>query len=337
MTLTMYDSTNPSLIPSGAALVASYVDGYGGYTAAVNRFGAEKCVSISVQNNNADVADVETGAMTPGDLPGWISRQQARGIKRPVIYCNASTWPSVKAAVGNAEVSYWIAEWTDNPTQTLAGADAVQYASTSSYDLSYVLPTFPFYPGGVTPPPTTTTPLVQDGSVDPVDGVNAVHNLQTRLNVWQVTVGKYAVLTVDGNFGALTLTAVKDFQTYAGLTVDGIVGPLTWAAVDKNPSDPVYGPPTGITVSVDPPATVTAALSWKPPVAVPGLPAVTAYSVYLYLGVADEAHIVKGFPATATGTSMTLTGLAAGKVYIAHVTAASDAGADAYVSATFTA
>jgi peptidoglycan hydrolase-like protein with peptidoglycan-binding domain len=331
MPLTMYDSTNPDVIPANAALVASYVDGYGGYNAAITRFGAEKCVSVSVQNNNADVADVETGAMTTADLPGWIARQQARGVARPIVYCNASTWPSVKAAVGAAKVSYWIAEWTNNASQTLEGADAVQYASNASYDLSYVLDTFPFYPI------TTSTPTIQDGAVDPVDGVDAVHNLQTRLNVWRVTVGKYAALTVDGNFGALTLTAVQDFQAYAKLTVDGVAGPLTWAAVNKNPPVPVYGPPTSISLTVDPPVTVSAALSWKPPAPVAGLPEVTEYAVYLYLGVADEAHIVQGFPTPVSATSMTLTGLAAGKLYIAHVVAASGAGPDAYASATFTA
>ncbi len=38
-------------------------------------------------------------------------------------------------------------------------------------------------------------------------------------------------LKVDGVFGALVETAVKQFQQGAGLTVDGIVGPLTWAAL----------------------------------------------------------------------------------------------------------
>jgi peptidoglycan hydrolase-like protein with peptidoglycan-binding domain len=33
---------------------------------------------------------------------------------------------------------------------------------------------------------------------------------------------------VDGNFGALTETAVKAFQSQRQLKVDGIVGPITW-------------------------------------------------------------------------------------------------------------
>ncbi|MDQ3678314.1 MAG: peptidoglycan-binding protein [Actinomycetota bacterium] len=36
---------------------------------------------------------------------------------------------------------------------------------------------------------------------------------------------------IDGDFGAKTLKAVKEFQGDYGLDVDGIVGPVTWAAL----------------------------------------------------------------------------------------------------------
>lgn len=36
---------------------------------------------------------------------------------------------------------------------------------------------------------------------------------------------------IDGDFGAKTQSAVKDFQTDGGGTGDGIVGPKTWAAL----------------------------------------------------------------------------------------------------------
>jgi peptidoglycan hydrolase-like protein with peptidoglycan-binding domain len=39
------------------------------------------------------------------------------------------------------------------------------------------------------------------------------------------------ILVVDGVFGPVTETAVKEFQQGAGLVVDGVVGPLTWAAL----------------------------------------------------------------------------------------------------------
>ena len=50
-----------------------------------------------------------------------------------------------------------------------------------------------------------------------------VKTLQTMLN----TVDN-AKLTVDGDFGKSTLTAVKTFQKSNGLTADGVVGPATW-------------------------------------------------------------------------------------------------------------
>jgi len=39
-------------------------------------------------------------------------------------------------------------------------------------------------------------------------------------------------LAVDGIFGPLTESAIKDFQTKQGITVDGIVGPITWGKME---------------------------------------------------------------------------------------------------------
>jgi peptidoglycan hydrolase-like protein with peptidoglycan-binding domain len=38
-------------------------------------------------------------------------------------------------------------------------------------------------------------------------------------------------VTVDGDFGPMTESAVRAFQQEKKLTVDGIVGPMTWAAL----------------------------------------------------------------------------------------------------------
>ena len=62
---------------------------------------------------------------------------------------------------------------------------------------------------------------ITEGEVD-----GCVTELQTLLN------SHGARLTVDGNFGPLTLAAVKSFQSSHGLAVDGIVGPHTKAALD---------------------------------------------------------------------------------------------------------
>lgn len=68
-----------------------------------------------------------------------------------------------------------------------------------------------------------------------------VQTLQAKLN----EIGKYG-LSVDGDFGIKTETAVKDFQRKKGLSVDGIVGPKTWDALeyDNNCIDPsvIYKP-----------------------------------------------------------------------------------------------
>ena len=45
--------------------------------------------------------------------------------------------------------------------------------------------------------------------------------------------GDYGGLTVDGQFGANTEAATKDFQSFEDLSVDGIIGPKTWAALDS--------------------------------------------------------------------------------------------------------
>ncbi|HYQ66992.1 peptidoglycan-binding domain-containing protein [Actinophytocola sp.] len=55
------------------------------------------------------------------------------------------------------------------------------------------------------------------------DSGAAVRALQVELNA-----KRRLSLTVDGQFGPATTTAVQDFQSHAGIGADGIVGPTTW-------------------------------------------------------------------------------------------------------------
>ena len=45
------------------------------------------------------------------------------------------------------------------------------------------------------------------------------------------TLQEFLKITVDGDFGPKTESAVKAFQKKTGLTVDGIVGRNTWAVM----------------------------------------------------------------------------------------------------------
>ena len=59
------------------------------------------------------------------------------------------------------------------------------------------------------------------------DRGSAVRVLQRLL------VSKGYPIKIDGDFGVLTETAVKAFQSRRGLTTDGIVGSRTWRALSN--------------------------------------------------------------------------------------------------------
>ena len=77
---------------------------------------------------------------------------------------------------------------------------------------------------------------IQEGQVS-----GCVTTLQKDLNK-----DDNAGLTVDGDFGPLTLAAVKAYQSRHGLSVDGIVGPQTKASLlGGHPAPPPPPPPSG--------------------------------------------------------------------------------------------
>ncbi len=69
------------------------------------------------------------------------------------------------------------------------------------------------------------------------DSGHHVRYLQQKL------VDSGAHVSVDGDFGAGTFSAVKDFQASRGLVSDGVVGPATWAALHSEPVDDPTSPP----------------------------------------------------------------------------------------------
>lgn len=74
-----------------------------------------------------------------------------------------------------------------------------------------------------TPKPKPCPATIQDGSKGTL-----VTTLQKELNARGMKGSDGKVLTVDGDFGANTVAAVKSWQSREKISVDGIVGPDTW-------------------------------------------------------------------------------------------------------------
>ena len=154
---TMYDAVTAANIPRSAAMVAGYIDKIKlePWSAADwARFPNAVKVTIvkKASTNGGDVLDVEPGDATPAEAPGWVRMRRAAGAD-PTVYCNTSTWPSVRAAFRSAntpEPHYWLArydgkaEW--DAGWAAAGVVAKQYGGNvpGGYDLSSVAD---FWPG----------------------------------------------------------------------------------------------------------------------------------------------------------------------------------------------
>ncbi len=135
MTITMYDSVDLSQLPAddGHFMVGAYTAGWFlTFPAAVTRYGRARVLSIAIAARfDADCLDIETGDATPADAPGWVARQHARGVTRPVLYANRSTMPAVQAAMNGAGIarsSYrlWVAQYVYTPMLP-AGFDGCQF------------------------------------------------------------------------------------------------------------------------------------------------------------------------------------------------------------------
>lgn len=168
----MYDAVtlaNVQAVTSSPQLVACYDDGtYQNVAEARQRFPHSIIVPIAVRSSDTGshvrVLDCETGDASPSECPGWVQAMRAQGVD-PTIYCNTSTWPSVKAAFSNAGVAqphYWVAQYDGDPTIP-SGAVAKQYLGDyHGYDKSSVLDVWPGVDSSTPTPPPTTSRLLED-------------------------------------------------------------------------------------------------------------------------------------------------------------------------------
>lgn len=138
-----YDAVTLSYIPSSAAVVGCYVDGYVNCPQARADFPRAHIVSYSIRGNPADCLDVEPGAAQLSQIVGWTRYMDAHrsliNISAPCIYAAGSWMPQVVSLLNNAglhhETDYLLTEaaW-DGVANVPYGFDAHQYASNCCVD-----------------------------------------------------------------------------------------------------------------------------------------------------------------------------------------------------------
>jgi hypothetical protein len=171
----MYDSVNPPAIPQNAAMVAGYVNGPWAWTAAEwELFPHAAKVQISVRANfpGGHVLDVEPGDATPAEAPSWVFMRRQAGLVMPTIYCNLSTWPTVRNEFLRRrmpEPQYWIAHY-DGQFNIPPGAIAKQYLPNyQGTDHSAVADFWPGVDAALAPVANGESDMLERRAVVPTD------------------------------------------------------------------------------------------------------------------------------------------------------------------------
>lgn len=223
--------------------------------------GAVRCDQDGkASDSTADVLDDETNAAPDSDVPGWTVRAHASyvagtrpGQRWPAVYKSLDGIPALLAKLGAAKATVFpklhIADWSLTMDQAarmvgtvIGGLEvvAVQFANRGSYDSDVWdadwLAAVSGKPAPPPPPPPPSwtevlmesLPTLELGSAGP-----AVRTAQGLLVARYFDLGSTGTHRdgIDGNFGPLTESAVKDAQGRAGIPADGIIGPKTWPVI----------------------------------------------------------------------------------------------------------
>ena len=168
MTRVMYDAVTTGNAPGDGTFYAYYTNGTYANESAVKRAHPGKryvaiTVTASAPAQKGWVLDCETGDATPSQAVTWVHNYPGPN-NEVTVYCNTSTWPTVRAAFRNAgvgEPSYWVAQYDGDPTIP-AGAIAKQYLGDyHGYDKSSVAAHWPGVDASPTPVPPKP-PVVQE-------------------------------------------------------------------------------------------------------------------------------------------------------------------------------
>jgi hypothetical protein len=234
---TAYDGVNTDAatikkIIEPGDVVLYYIDGLYAWSAAeIALFPHNLHVTITVLGGNADVADCETGDLTPEQAAAWVIKRKAAGYDRPTIYRSLAGMPDIRKATGSLimgkDWDAFVADYDRVPTQVYPGAVAKQYRSTAGYDVSEIYddawPHRTKTPVIIVPPAppiiTTVKPKWPAGLTLILGNKgNAVEALQTALSDSGIT-GVRGIVK-DGVFGQQTRTAIRNFEVAENLALD---------------------------------------------------------------------------------------------------------------------
>jgi len=258
----MWDTTHDHLPITTDTQMAGYTTGGKGirWTAAdwkAHAGAVRICQDAGASDATADVLDVESGAASIADVPGWVARAReafdsaARpGQRTPCVYLSAAEVPELvtymRQHAPDTDVSLWVAHWgvgrihaeaqllvSRAPFRTVA----FQYARGDVYDLSVAASDWledVSAPDRVKPAPaaapTMEAIVAQLPQLKQGDTGKAVRTAQGLLVARYHDLGTTgrAHDGIDGDYGPVTAAAVRAAQKSAGLAEDGVTGPLTW-------------------------------------------------------------------------------------------------------------
>jgi peptidoglycan hydrolase-like protein with peptidoglycan-binding domain len=195
-------------------------------------------------SDDADCLDVETGDAAPSEAMVWIVRQFERGVKRPVLYADASTMRVIislmnAAGIPKNTLRLWSAHYTNHPHfcgphtcgEIPLDVDGTQWTSTAmGRSLDQSILDDDFFGGSPKPPVNNDWQVRMMGKLPTLklhdtDAVGPwyIHRVQAMLT----DVFGYKT-AIDGVYGTDTENMIRKLQSKFELTVDGVTGPDTW-------------------------------------------------------------------------------------------------------------
>lgn len=232
----------PSPIPV-TTLLASYVDhpeyDVQPFTLLQQRYPNHRLVSIAAHGGDAQVCDVESGAMTPTDVPGWVSRQRMLVRSQPWCYATKTNWLRVLTQcfiTVTRPPLWWKADWSDGP-EIPVGAIGTQYAANGKWDTSVLLDYIPGFD------PLSANPL-GDGTIITNSTTTEEDDMLPYLTTVTNPGGSPATFVIDPYFRSKTrigdpttaanLAALADVNTPGGRLLILTEG-FTWDGLSTVP------------------------------------------------------------------------------------------------------